>query len=101
LQGREMRRKTPVEFILLCDECDQITTGESVETYAQTRESPAEWESRGCCGEEFIDLEEEFNEATARELYETWYALENSSDYEKRIEADGYIKAIRDIVENK
>jgi len=93
-----MRRST-TEIIVLCDECESITTGEAWEASPQTRDDPAEWAARCECGsDEFYDLEDAFSESIAKRLLSEYEELADSSEYEDRLKAEGFIKALEVLI---
>lgn len=95
-----MRRRRTEDIIVLCDQgCEKITTGEAMEIHRQTRDEPAEWAGCCSCGErEYFDLEHEFNSNMARRLLDKYQELENSSDYEDRMKAEGFYLAVLEVI---
>lgn len=89
------------DFIGLCDECG-IEKGYSWESERPCFNSPGEWSNRcsECGSEDIYDLEmiDSIEESKHEAILEAYQELADSSEYEDRLRAEGFIKALEVLI---
>jgi len=87
------------ETIGICDECQAITDGYIYEIEAPCFNSPGENGAVCECGcREFAPLENKWSTYEIEQLMLVYRELEDSSEYEDRLKAEGFIKALEVLI---
>ena len=87
------------ETIGICDECQAITDGYIYEIEAPCFNSPGENGAICECGcREFAPLQDKWSTYEIEQLMLVYRELEDSSDYEERQQAKGFIKALEVLI---
>ena len=88
-----------METIGICDDCEAITDGEIYEIEAPCFNSPVENGAVCECGcREFAPLENKWSSYEIQQLMLVYRELEDSSDYEVRQQAKGFVKALEVLI---
>jgi len=88
-----------METIGICDDCNAITDGYIYEIEAPCFNSPGENGAVCECGcREFAPLENKWSSYEIQQLMLVYRELEDSSDYEVRQQAKGFVKALEVLI---